>query len=111
MQALDDIYNEYIPTIVPELSNNSESESAESTDEEREATVTEPDPPLASIRSSQEESQSLQTYNDDDVMIKIRQQREDGCGCQNKCLSRFRNSEIFDHILQMRELKNEEKGM
>ena len=53
----------------------------------------------------------MDLYNDDDIMVKIRQQKENGCGCQSKCLSMFNNGEIFEHILQMRELRKEEKDM
>ena len=113
MQTLDDLYNEYFPTLVPELSSDSESSSEESADERENA---EPDPREPDIvqefvQNSQEQSMSSQQYSDDDIMRSIQRQRQSGCGCQNKCMSSFQNDEIFEHICQMRELRKEEKEM
>ena len=110
-QTLDDVFKEYFPTLVPELS--SDSDSGDSADEgpNNSDEAAEHDHILDYIRSSQEESTNVDLYNDDDIMIKIRQQKETGCGCQSKCLSMFNNREIFEHILQMRELRKEEKDM
>ena len=110
-QTLDDVFKEYFPTLVPELS--SDSDSGDSADEgpNNSDEGAEHDHILDYIRSSQEESTNVDLYNDDDIMVKIRQQKETGCGCQNKCLSMFDNVEIFEHILQMRELRKEEKDM
>ena len=94
-QTLDDVFKEYFPTLVPELSSDSDSgdsadESPNNSDE-----AAEHDHILDYIRSSQEESTNVDLYNDDDIMVKIRQQKETGCGCQSKCLSMFKNVEIF----------------
>ena len=65
----------------------------------------------AHIRSSQEESTNLDICSDDDIMGKNRQQKVTDCGCQSKCLSMFKNGEHFENILQMREIRKEEKDV
>ena len=108
LQTLDELYNEYFPTLVPELSSDSESSSGESTDEHEAA---EPNIIQEFVQNSQDQNMSSQQSCDDEIMSSIQHQRRSGCGCQNKCISNFQNEEIFEHILQMRELRKEEKDM
>ena len=110
LQTTDDVFKEYFPILVPELpseldTDDSADESANNPD------LAELDHIQDYIRSTQEESTNVDLYSDDEIMVKIRQQKENGRCCQSKCLSMFKNGVIFEHILQMRELRKEEKDM
>ena len=94
LQTIDDVFKEYFPILVPELPSDSD------TDKSADESPNKPDQAERDhiqdyIRSSQEESANVDLYSDDEIMVKIRQQKENGCCCQSKCLSMFKNGEIF----------------
>ena len=94
LQTNDDVFKEYFPIPVPEFPSDSDpddlaDESPNNSDQTERVNIQD------YTHSSQEESTNVDLYSYDDIMVKIRQQKENGPCCQSKCLSMFKNWEIF----------------
>ena len=75
LQTIDDVFKEYFPILVPELPSDSD------TDDSADESLNYPDHAECDhiqdyIRGSQEESTNVDLYSDDEIMVKIRQQKE-----------------------------------
>ena len=88
LQTIDDVFKEYFPILVPELPSDSDTddladESPNNPDQAERVHIQD------YIRSSQEESTNVDLYSDDDIMVKIRQQKENDGFCQCLKTGRF----------------------